>query len=56
MFKLIQLLRRHTPDTDWEWHETLSGPVMRRRRDGKWEVRPMTPDELLEYKGSRCGW
>jgi hypothetical protein len=56
MLWLIQLLRRTKPDTDWGWHETLTGPVMRRRRNGQWEVRAMTPDELHNYEASRCGW
>lgn len=34
------------PDTDWELTvELLRGPCMRRRVAGRWQYRPMTPEE-----------
>jgi hypothetical protein len=39
-------------DTDWQCHESFSGPVMRRTLRGKTEHRPMTPYELQEYRVS----
>jgi hypothetical protein len=39
-------------NTDWHWHETASGPVMRRCIGGEYEIRPLTPEELHEYEGS----
>ena len=44
-------------DGKWHWHETTSGPVMRRRDfKGYIEYRPMTEDERDQYMRSRAGW
>jgi len=43
-------------NTNWDYHEPLSGPVMRRYVNGRSEIRPMTIEEETEYVRSRCGW
>lgn len=53
MLEWLRQLFANNPD--WHWHETASGPIMR-RWIGKWEWRDLTPDELHDYEGSRAGW
>lgn len=51
--KLIAVIRA---DYDWRWQETLSGPIMQRKVNGKIERRAMTEAEEHDYMWSRCGW
>lgn len=54
---LTKLLRPSPqPDTDWQWEETLKGPVMERWQNGKRERRPMTKEEEAVYMTTRSGW
>ena len=47
---------RHQSRHTWNWHETPSGPIMRRWVHKKWETREMTQEEMDEYMASRMGW
>jgi hypothetical protein len=52
----LKLLFRPIHNTDWEWHETREGPVMRRRMNGEYQMRQMTDEELRDYGETRAGW
>jgi hypothetical protein len=54
MFEWLRQLFANNPE--WHWHETASGPVMRRWANGAWETRQITHQELHCYEGSRMGW
>jgi hypothetical protein len=37
-------------NSDWQFYHFLTAlPVMRRKVDGKWQYRPCTEAELVEY-------
>lgn len=51
-----QLLGLPVPDTDWMTFETWSHPPrMRRRVNGKWQIRAMTEDEMDTHQ-SDLAW